>query len=62
MDVVLYHEITRTQTSKVLAIIKEINNSSITRFENLRDKNACFPEYGGIGKWFNLNLLSLYLN
>lgn len=32
----------------VLAVIKA--DSDIQRFENLKGKTACFPEYGGIGK------------
>lgn len=43
-------ETSKTMYSKVLALIKESSKNSISRFENLRDKNACFPEYGGIGK------------
>ncbi|XP_063632056.1 transferrin-like isoform X2 [Cydia splendana] len=32
--------------SRVVALVR--NNSDITRFENLRGRKACFPEYGGI--------------
>lgn len=34
----------------ILIVVPE--KSSIERLENLRDKSACFPEYGGIGKFF----------
>lgn len=38
--------------SRVVALVKETSaQSEITRFENLRDKQACFPEFGGIGEW-----------
>ncbi|XP_045540913.1 transferrin [Papilio machaon] len=34
--------------SRVVALIKDSAKEDITRFENLRNKKACFPEYGGI--------------
>ncbi|KPJ15423.1 Transferrin [Papilio machaon] len=34
--------------SRVVALIKDSAQENITRFENLRNKKACFPEYGGI--------------
>ncbi|CAG4958040.1 unnamed protein product [Colias eurytheme] len=36
--------------SRVAALVKETSaqSNNITRFENLRGKNACFPEFGGI--------------
>ncbi|GBP81943.1 Transferrin [Eumeta japonica] len=34
--------------SRVAALVR--NTSDITRFENLRDRKACFPEFGGIVK------------
>ncbi|XP_052745965.1 transferrin-like [Bicyclus anynana] len=35
--------------SRVAALVKETSaQSDITRFENLRGKRACFPEFGGI--------------
>ncbi|XP_077289434.1 transferrin-like [Arctopsyche grandis] len=46
---ILYHETSKAMSSKVFALIKESSKNQITRFENLKDKNACFPEYGGIG-------------
>ncbi|XP_026749427.2 transferrin-like [Galleria mellonella] len=40
---------TRTSASRVAAFVKETSaQANITRFENLRDKVACFPEFGGI--------------
>ncbi|XP_053623246.1 transferrin-like [Plodia interpunctella] len=39
----------RATASRVAAFVKETTaQSNVTRFENLRDKVACFPEYGGI--------------
>ncbi|XP_026318493.1 transferrin-like [Hyposmocoma kahamanoa] len=35
-------------TSRVAAFIKNSQANEITRFENLRNKRACFPEYGGL--------------
>ncbi|KAL0808425.1 hypothetical protein ABMA28_012890 [Loxostege sticticalis] len=40
--------ITRDAASRVATLIKASAADSITRFENLRDKVACFPEYGSI--------------
>ncbi|XP_072941383.1 transferrin-like [Epargyreus clarus] len=35
--------------SRVAALVKEtVAQTEVTRFENLRDKRACFPEFGGI--------------
>ncbi|XP_063898992.1 transferrin isoform X2 [Helicoverpa armigera] len=36
--------------SRVAAFVKEsaVISSNVTRYENLRGKNACFPEYGGL--------------
>lgn len=36
--------------SRIAAFVKEssVATSNITRFENLKDKVACFPEYGGL--------------
>ncbi|XP_059044831.1 transferrin-like [Achroia grisella] len=40
---------TRVDASRVAAFVKESSaQANITRFENLRDKVACFPEFGGI--------------
>ncbi|KAJ8704110.1 hypothetical protein PYW07_013404 [Mythimna separata] len=40
----------RADASRIAAFVKEssVLTSNITRFENLRDKVACFPEYGGL--------------
>ncbi|XP_064075815.1 transferrin-like [Vanessa tameamea] len=34
--------------TRVAALLRESSTQSITRFENLRGKKACFPEFGGI--------------
>ncbi|CAH1641971.1 unnamed protein product [Spodoptera littoralis] len=36
--------------TKIAAFVKEssVASGNLTRFENLRDKNACFPEFGGL--------------
>ncbi|XP_060809296.1 transferrin [Amyelois transitella] len=40
---------TRANASRIAAFVKEASaQSNVTRFENLRDKVACFPEYGGL--------------
>ncbi|KAJ8705794.1 hypothetical protein PYW08_012840 [Mythimna loreyi] len=40
----------QADASRIAAFVKEsaVQTSNITRFENLRDKIACFPEYGGL--------------
>ncbi|KAG6463178.1 hypothetical protein O3G_MSEX013719 [Manduca sexta] len=39
----------RAAQSRIAAFVKEAAaQENITRFENLRDKNACFPEFGGL--------------
>ncbi|KAM3956833.1 transferrin [Aphomia sociella] len=40
---------TNAAASRVAAFVKETSaQANVTRFENLRDKVACFPEFGGI--------------
>ncbi|RVE46379.1 hypothetical protein evm_009002 [Chilo suppressalis] len=38
----------RDSTSRIAALVKESVTNEISRFENLRDKVACFPEFGGL--------------
>ncbi|CAG9789826.1 unnamed protein product [Diatraea saccharalis] len=35
-------------SSRVAVLVKESATNEISRFENLRDKVACFPEFGGL--------------
>jgi hypothetical protein len=40
----------RLASSRVAALVKDSSTANISRFENLRDQVACFPEFGGIGE------------
>lgn len=53
----MYMETSKTMYSKVLAIIKDTSKNDINSFQKLKHKNACFPEYGGIG---NMNTTYKY--
>ncbi|CAH0698429.1 unnamed protein product [Spodoptera exigua] len=41
---------TRANATRIAAFVKEssVGSGNLSRFENLRDKNACFPEFGGL--------------
>lgn len=47
---IAFPETVTTDLLTILIVVKD--GSSIERFENLRGKSACFPEYGGIGNYF----------
>lgn len=52
----MYAETEEALYSRVVILIKAGLN--IQRFEDLRGRKACFPEFGGIGKFSLLSLTS----
>lgn len=47
---IFYHE-AKGEKSLVVAVIKNEDAARFTKFDDLKGKNVCLPEYGGIGKF-----------
>lgn len=47
MSTVVYSETEGDRNSVVVAVVRD-GTTDLTNFKSLRNKNACFPEYGGI--------------
>ncbi|KAG5669349.1 hypothetical protein PVAND_017237 [Polypedilum vanderplanki] len=52
----VYEETEVDKYSSVVAMIKNSDAEKITRFEDFRDKRACFPEFGGIASIAFINV------
>lgn len=50
MSNALFEETETEKYSSVVVIIKESDAEKIKRFEDLKDKRACFGEFGSIGE------------
>lgn len=56
---IAFPETAVTDLLTILIVVRD--GSSIERLENLREKSACFPEYGGIGEYFTIIIITMLL-